>query len=196
MNRVIKNPIQSSLDISRAELLDVIQELSKATVPLVYWTGYESLTLVTAPFIKYWSITISENPLRRVFPRRWLDTEGRKIAEFWEAALRSVLGLIVFRPGISQVCICEAQASSYLIVHQTEIRWRLRSTYDRQEVHDLLRYLLAEDFLKVQIADEQGASQDATVRPLNDVDGRHVFYFTGDRRWYQVQLPMRVNQIM
>jgi len=86
-------------------MLDAIKELSKATVPLVYWTGYESLTLVTAPFIKHWSVTISEVPLQRIFPRRWLDTEGRKIAEFWEAALRSVLGLVVSRPGISQVWI-------------------------------------------------------------------------------------------
>jgi len=80
----------------------------------------------------------------------------------------------------------EARSSSYLIVHQTEIRWRLRSTYDRQEVHDLLRYLSAEGFLKMQIADGQVASRDAIVRPLGDVDERCVFYFTGNRRWYEV----------
>jgi len=80
----------------------------------------------------------------------------------------------------------EARSSSYLTVHQTEIRWRLRSTYDRQEVHDLLRYLSAEGFLKVQLADGQVASQDAIVRPLGDVDERCVFYFTGNRRWYEV----------
>ncbi|KXN81127.1 hypothetical protein AN958_06081 [Leucoagaricus sp. SymC.cos] len=139
------------------------------TVPLVYWTGYNSLVLVSAPFIKYWSTKISDTPLQRIFPRRWLDTEGRRIREFWEAALRAVLGLVIFRPGISQ----------------TEIRWRLRSTYDRQEVHDITKHLLTEGFLRVQIGIEHSVFQDAAT-PLDDEEGRHAFYFIGNRRWYQV----------
>ena len=38
-----------------------------------------------------------------VFPRRWLDIYGRKLKEVWEAAVRAVLGLVLLRPGISQV---------------------------------------------------------------------------------------------
>lgn len=76
----------------------------KTTVPLVYWSGYSTPVLVSASFIGHWSVKVSESPVQRVFPRRWLDTEGRKIGEFWEAALKAVLGLVIFRPGISQVC--------------------------------------------------------------------------------------------
>jgi transcription factor C subunit 3 len=88
-------------------VLNAIQELTETTVPLVYWTGYASLVIVTTPFIKYWSTTISETPLQRVFPRRWLDSDGRKIREFWKAALKAVLGLVIFRPGISLVGISQ-----------------------------------------------------------------------------------------
>lgn len=65
-----------------------------------------------------------------------------------------------------------------------EIRWRLRSTYDRQEVHDITYSLLMEGFLRVQLDPGQEASQDVNM-PLDDNEGRHVFYFVGDRRWYQ-----------
>ncbi|KAF5355772.1 hypothetical protein D9756_004049 [Leucocoprinus leucothites] len=166
---VTPSTLQAEIGTSRTELLNAIQTLSKATVPLVYWTGYISLVLVSAPFIKHWSIKICETPLQRVFPRRWLDTEGCRIVEFWEAALKAVLGLVIFRPGISQ----------------TEIKWRLRSTYDRQEVHEIIRHLLAEGFLRVEM-DNGGTSQDATGSvPLDDEQGRRAFYFIGNRRWYQ-----------
>ncbi|KAF9455017.1 hypothetical protein P691DRAFT_691292 [Macrolepiota fuliginosa MF-IS2] len=160
--------LQIIAGLSTDNLLQTVQELERTSVPLVYRTGYSSSVLVSAPFIKYWSIKISESPVQRVFPRRWLDTEGRKIGEYWEAALKAVLGLVIFRPGISQ----------------TEIRWRLRSTYDRQEVHEITRLLLTEGFLKVQIHPELGVSQDAAILS-NDDEERRTFYFIGDRRWYQ-----------
>lgn len=83
--------------------MGAIQDLTKAAIPLIYWTGYASLVLVSASFIKHWSASVSEKPIKRVFPRRWLDTEGHRIAEFWELALKTVVGLVIFRPGISQV---------------------------------------------------------------------------------------------
>jgi transcription factor C subunit 3 len=94
---------QTVAQIQKIDLISVIEELARTTVPWVYWTGYASLVLVSAPFIKYWSVKLSENPLRQIFPRRWLDTDGCKIREFWQAALKAVLGLVIFRPGISHV---------------------------------------------------------------------------------------------
>lgn len=173
-------------DISKTDLLNAIQELTKTTVPLIYWTGYASLALVSALFIRHWSVKVSESPLVRIFPRRWLDTEGRKVREFWEAALKAVLGLVIFRPGISQVC--DGRGKIFPVSNsqtQTEIKWRLRSTYDRQEVYEVVRHLLMEGFLRAEINAGYGISQDVTT-PLDDDEGRHVFYFIGNRRWYHV----------
>jgi hypothetical protein len=89
--------------MSNNDLLDAVQELMKSSVPLIYSLGYASLSLVSALFVRGWSIQISESPVVRIFPRRWLDTQGRQVVEYWQAALKAVLGLVVFRPGISEV---------------------------------------------------------------------------------------------
>lgn len=50
------------------------------------------------------SVTLlAELPKQRVLPRRWLDINGSVIGGFWQAALRAVIGLIAFRPGITEV---------------------------------------------------------------------------------------------
>jgi transcription factor C subunit 3 len=38
-----------------------------------------------------------------MFPRRWLDIKGEKVPDIWQAAIRAVMGTIIFRPGILQV---------------------------------------------------------------------------------------------
>lgn len=171
--------------MSKVDLLDAVRELTKPIVPLIFWTGYASLSLVSALFVKSWSIKISESPVVRIFPRRWLDTQGHQIVEYWQAALRAVLGLVIFRPGISQV---GRRRGKLLPVSnhnmQTEMTWRLKSTYDRQEVHDITRHLIKQGFLGVQISVEDSGSQYAG-RPFDRSEGRLVFYFIGDRRWYQ-----------
>ena len=75
----------------------------EAGIPQVYWTGYESLVLVSARFIAKWSVIVAKDPICNLFPRRWLDIRGNRVSSFWQAALRAIMGLIIFRPGISQV---------------------------------------------------------------------------------------------
>lgn len=90
----------------RASLLPkVVQRLVEADIPQLYWVGYDSLVLVSAHYVAKWGVIVSKSPLVYVFPRRWLDIRGVKVADFWQAALRAVMGLVIFRPGMTQVNI-------------------------------------------------------------------------------------------
>lgn len=91
---------QNSLASSTTDLL---HKLLVADIPQAYWVGYEALVLVSAHFITKWGVAISQKPLVYIFPRRWMDAKGRKVSEFWQAAIRAVMGTVIFRPGISQV---------------------------------------------------------------------------------------------
>lgn len=75
--------------------------LTSGNIPLAYWVGYTSVVLVAAEYIRSWTVTISGPKM--LLPRRWLDVLGRRIDEVWEAALRAVIGVVLFRPGVSQV---------------------------------------------------------------------------------------------
>lgn len=86
-------------------LLRIIQRLVETDIPLLYWVGYNDVLLVSAEHASDWTVTVSESPLVRVFPRRWLNIQGNKIPDYWHAALRAVIALVIFRPGISQVKI-------------------------------------------------------------------------------------------
>lgn len=152
--------------LSNGQHLSVVKKLTESSVPLLFWAGYSTLVLVSSAYLKNWSVLVSESPPIRHFPRRWLDISGLKIVDFWETALRAVLGVIIFRPGISQA----------------ELRWRLRSVYDRQEVNDLLRFLENEGFMKMRC--EHLIDRD--VGPLDEREEKGVFWFIGEKRWYQV----------
>lgn len=39
-----------------------------------------------------------------VKPRRWTDINGSQVPEVWEAGLGAVMGMILSRPAITQVC--------------------------------------------------------------------------------------------
>jgi len=109
----------------------------------------------------------------RTFPRRWLDLAGKTVPDVWESALKAVVGVVAFRPGVSQ----------------TEIRWRLRSIYDRQEVNDILLYLQQEGVLRRRWNSELGlAGQEGIdyVLALDDVEEKNVFWFIGSKHWYHV----------
>jgi hypothetical protein len=93
----------SSTASSRLQKLMTVNQMVEASIPQVYWTGNESLILVSAHFIAKWGVNVSKDPMSRLFPRRWLDIKGNKVPSFWHAALRSVIGSVIFRPGISQV---------------------------------------------------------------------------------------------
>jgi hypothetical protein len=77
--------------------------MAESPVPLLFWTGYTSVVLVSSAYFKKWTVLASDSPVTRVFPRRWLDISGLKIVDLWEAALRAAMGIIIFRPGISHV---------------------------------------------------------------------------------------------
>ncbi|KIY52288.1 hypothetical protein FISHEDRAFT_35427 [Fistulina hepatica ATCC 64428] len=82
---------------------NVLQRLTEAPIPLVYWVGYGSSILVAAQHCNPWTVLISKEPLCRVFPRRWIDVKGHKMSDIWAAGLRAVVGMVLYKPGISQV---------------------------------------------------------------------------------------------
>ncbi|KAI0662526.1 hypothetical protein C8Q70DRAFT_908850 [Cubamyces menziesii] len=151
----------------------VVQRMSEAAVPLAYWTGYAAIVLVSAAHIRPWAVAVpdAENAEAKslVLPRRWLDIYGRKLLDVWEAAMRAVVGAILLRPGISQA----------------EIRWRLRSVYDRQEVVEILQTLQEEGYIASRI---DAAARFLDLGPADDREEKTTFWFLAgnSRRWYQV----------
>lgn len=92
--------------------------MTDASVPLAFWAGYVKPVLVSPRHLKAWSVFVSENPVRRVLPRRWCDISGQKVTDGWDAALRAVISAIHFRPGLSVVCGGPVHFSSrYLLIH-------------------------------------------------------------------------------
>ncbi|KAF7306563.1 B-block-TFIIIC domain-containing protein [Mycena indigotica] len=131
-----------------------VRKLTDCKLPLLFWTGYKSLLLVASVYLRKWSILISQDPMMRVFPRRWLDMTGNKISDRWEAAARAVMGVLVFHPGITQA----------------QLRWRLRSVYDRQEIYEMLQYLTQGGFVQLR-----GGSL-----PADDDEEKEVYVFVGE----------------
>ncbi|KAI0320447.1 hypothetical protein OF83DRAFT_1213502 [Amylostereum chailletii] len=89
-------------DHDRADVISALGQLVESSTPLLLCVGYSPMILVSAHYADRWTIPVSDNPVTKVLPRRWLDIGGRQVPEMWEAALRAVMGTIVFRPGISQ----------------------------------------------------------------------------------------------
>lgn len=153
------------MNVDRQLLPRVVQALADAEVPLVHWAGYTQLLLVSSEHISAWTVVVSHSPLTRVLPRRWLGIDGQKIGDYWQAALRAVMALVIFRPGISQA----------------EIRWRLRSVYDRQEIVEVLEYLRTEGYVSLR-----KFSDGEEALPPDDREEATTFWFLGDRCWFQV----------
>lgn len=87
------------------QLFSIVKRMTESPVPMLFWTGYSSLVLVSSAYIRNWTVLVSESPATRIFPRRWFDISGEKIAELWEAALKAVMGVIIFRPGVTQASL-------------------------------------------------------------------------------------------
>ncbi len=137
--------MQAKLGFVQEDMLSsVVQRVTEGPVPLAYWTGYNAVALVASACIRKWTVTISDSqeeepestsePLQKsmIFPRRWLDIYGRKLAEMWESALRAVLGLVLLHPGVSQVrCISlsPSRISQALILPPRLVRRRLPSRW-------------------------------------------------------------------
>src|SRR5712691_12408921 len=84
-------------------VLSTLSSLMNSTIPLVVLVGHSRALAVSARHSDAWTVAVSEEPRMNVLPRRWFDTTGVKLRDTWRAALRAVIGTIVFRPGISQV---------------------------------------------------------------------------------------------
>ncbi|KAJ7124739.1 hypothetical protein C8R43DRAFT_32196 [Mycena crocata] len=126
----------------------------------MFWAGYSSLVLVGSVFLRTWTVQISTEPVTRIFPRRWIDLSGAKVMDLWDSATRAVMGVLVFHPGVTKA----------------QLRWRLRSVYDRQEVNEVVRYLRDAGFIAMR-----GGSL-----PLDNDEEDRVCLFVGTRHWYQV----------
>ncbi|KAH9835845.1 uncharacterized protein C8Q71DRAFT_99456 [Rhodofomes roseus] len=151
--------------------LAVLTRITHSDTPLAYWTGYTSMVLVATEHIRPWAVCISQGADGKamIHPRRWLDIAGRKIVDVWEAALRAIAGVILFRPGVTQA----------------EIRWRLRSVYDRQEVNDVLRYLKDQGHIERRVDAHVG--QSIEVGEPDNEEEQHVFWFiSGEKHWYEL----------
>ena len=132
--------IQRKLGFVQEDMLSlVVQRMSEGPIPLAHWTGYTAIVLVASACIRKWTVTISDSqeeeaestsePPQKsiVFPRRWLDIYGRKLADMWESALRAVLGLVLLHPGVSQVrCISIPCTFPGLILPRRLVYRRLR----------------------------------------------------------------------
>jgi len=165
--------------------------MTEMPTPLLFWAGYSSSVLVSSAYLQAWTVMVSNNPRTRIFPRRWFDLEGKKMSDVWESALKAIVGVVIFRPGVPQVCSLLVMAfirfSPYF--RQTELRWRLRPVYDRQEVNDGLHYLQQEGVLRRQNTKLcLGEREDiGHVQALDGTEEKNVFWFIGNsRHWYQV----------
>ncbi|KAH9486640.1 Transcription factor tau subunit sfc3 [Psilocybe cubensis] len=165
----------------------VVNQMVEAEIPLIHWMGYDSLVLVSAQYLRKWTVVVSEEPFVNALPRRWLDIRGNRVADFWQSGLRAVMGLIVFRPGITQASWSNLELSNIVDdLPQTEIRWRLRAVYDRQEVSEILRHLRREGYLRVRLGYSSVWTTCGTELPFDEVEERKVFWFIGDKHWYQL----------
>ncbi|KAI0308044.1 hypothetical protein B0F90DRAFT_1664967 [Multifurca ochricompacta] len=83
-------------------VLSVIESLLDDSIPLIVLVGHSRTLIVRSRWSDAWTVTACGEPRINVLPRRWLDLTGGKVQESWRAALRAVIGTIVFRPGIPQ----------------------------------------------------------------------------------------------
>ncbi|GJJ08437.1 hypothetical protein Clacol_002653 [Clathrus columnatus] len=114
------------------ERLELLHAMTSAKPPLCYWTGYDQPVLVSARHIRPWTVLLPELPTTFIFPRRWINFRGHKSLPLWRSALCAVVSVLFLRPGMSLA----------------ELRRRLVSVYDRQELNDLLEFLLAKNFVE------------------------------------------------
>ncbi|KAF7340022.1 B-block-TFIIIC domain-containing protein [Mycena venus] len=161
---ITKRDLLTKTKLSNDAVYAAVQSMTECAVPLVFWAGYQSLVLVASSYLRAWTVQISTARMTRIFPRRWIDTTGSKVMDLWEAATRAVMGVLVFHPGVTQ----------------TQLRWRLRSVYDRQEVNEVLRYLYDAQFISVR----------GGTLPAEDEE--RVSLFVGSRHCFN---EMRVKQI-
>jgi hypothetical protein len=97
-------PLQVGVNGPFDRVLTLVHRMTELSTPLLFWAGYSSSVLVSSMYLQAWTVLITEKPRVRIFPRRWFDLAGKKVPDVWESALRAVVGVVAFRPGVSQVC--------------------------------------------------------------------------------------------
>ncbi|KAG9096321.1 hypothetical protein FS749_008741 [Ceratobasidium sp. UAMH 11750] len=118
---------------------DALGVLTQTSPPLAYVVGYDQARIVSASELRDWTVQVvqpqsnsSETKFRMEFPRRWLSIHGNVLEPIWIAATRALAGALMFRPNINEYAL----------------RQRYRRLFDRQELNDILEYLLATKKLK------------------------------------------------
>ncbi|KAH8835939.1 hypothetical protein DL96DRAFT_1576137 [Flagelloscypha sp. PMI_526] len=158
---ISKTSLSACLGLALNGTLAPVKILLERPVPLLYWAGYTSVKLVSPPRIARWTVQLHDSPPRFCFPRRWLDTQGNPVRSVWEAGLRAVMSVAVFRPGISQ----------------SELRWRLRSIYDKQEVTDLIQGLVSLGKIRLE-------GESVVGWLLDDEEEKAVRLYVQGKPWY------------
>lgn len=69
---------------------------------------------------------------------------------------------------------------------QAEIRWRLRSVYDRQEVNEIVRFLEIEGYLTARQGHTSVWTECGIYAPFDEEEESQVYWFIGNKHWYQV----------
>ena len=103
---------QFSLNISASELESVMKALGEQ----VFWAGYDTARVVHTDFKHEWTVKLhpavrKHGAVERVkkgtsiwvVPRTWVNMYGSRIDSAWERAKRAVHGLIISRPGLTEV---------------------------------------------------------------------------------------------
>ncbi|KAI6046109.1 hypothetical protein EDC04DRAFT_1873655 [Pisolithus marmoratus] len=163
-------------NVDPGRVLKIVQRMMLLTPPVLVMTGYTTPVVVSSEHCARWTVTLSEDPLTYVLPRRWLDVRGSRVDELWTAALRSVVGTVILRPGIPQA----------------ELRWRLKAAYDRQEVIEAVTFLEQEGTLEAKIGGSSGILEQIMEVPgwagmLEEEEERRVYWFIGKKgHWYRV----------
>ncbi|EEB94934.1 hypothetical protein MPER_06177, partial [Moniliophthora perniciosa FA553] len=72
-----------------SDLLPVIGKLVQGSHPLLYWVGYKTPLLIGAAHMQQWTVVIYLDPMMRILPRRWMNINGYKMMNIWQAACRA-----------------------------------------------------------------------------------------------------------
>lgn len=68
-------------------------------------------------------------------------------------------------------------------LQQSEIRWRLRNTYDRQEVYDIVEYLLDEGYVRTAGRDIS-PEMVQTLDTEEEAELNYIASVSGTKKWY------------
>ncbi|KAG8684605.1 hypothetical protein FRC09_015278 [Ceratobasidium sp. 395] len=130
-------PIQRILHViynnDASTMLNSLSTLTRTRPPLVYVLGYDQARIVFASALCDWAVKLvqsrsnSSGVIFNVeYPRQWLTIHGNMIEDIWVATTRCIIGTLMYRPSINEYAL----------------RQRYRGLLDRQELNDILRYLL------------------------------------------------------